>query len=122
MFTITHFRSEFIHQGQATILPRTTMTQFFFVILALLIGVALFGLPLWFAPILIVLGYCMGIVYHGEIVLKRLLAYLIVRGRDMTGQPRIINIQQEWDTVRQLAERQDSQVLFPATVMLEERR
>ena len=121
MFSITHFRSEFIHQGQATILPRTTMTQFFFVILALLIGVALLGLPLWCAPLLIVLGYSLGIVYHGELVLKRLVAYLLVRGREVAGQPRIVNVQQEWDAVRQLAERQEGQVLYPVTVLLEER-
>ncbi len=106
MFNVTHFRSEFIQQGQAAIIRKVTMTQFMFVIILTAIGVGLFNAPLWLSPLFIVAGYVAGYTYNGEIVLKRIVAYLIVRGRNLAGSPQIINIQGEWDTVRVRSEHQ----------------
>ena len=100
MITVTHFRSEFIHHGQAAILRKVTMTQFLFMIVLTVLAVGLFGMPFWLAPFLIALGYAAGYSYHGEIVLKRISAYVVVWLRSFTGRPRIINIQAEWDAVR----------------------
>ena len=41
MFSITHFRTEFIQQGQATILRRVTMTQFMYIIIASVVNMFL---------------------------------------------------------------------------------
>ena len=65
------------------------------------------------------LGYVAGYTYQGEIVIKRLTAYALVWLRSTIGQPRIVNVQAEWDTVRQQAERQQIHRLFPASVILE---
>lgn len=104
MFTVTHFRTEFIYQGQATILRKVTMTQFLFVIVAVLLGVGLFGAPWWLAPLFMIVGYVAGISYHGELLVRRLTAYLHVRGRDVVGSPRIVNLQTEPAKSAQLAQ------------------
>ncbi len=39
MFSVTHFRSEFIQQTQATILRKVTMTQFMLVVLFTAVGI-----------------------------------------------------------------------------------
>jgi hypothetical protein len=105
MFSVTHFRSEFVRQSQATILRKVTMTQFMLVIATSVIGVGLFGAPFWLAPAFILLGYVAGYEYNGEIVLRRVLAYATVWVRSATGRPRLVNVQAEWDSVRTIGER-----------------
>jgi hypothetical protein len=119
MFSVTHFRSEFIQQGQATIIRKVTMTQFMLVILLTAMGVGLFKAPFWLAPLFIAAGYVAGYSYNGEIVLKRALAYLIVWARNLAGSPQIVNVQAEWDGVRARAERQQVNGAFVATVVVE---
>ncbi len=97
MFSITHFRTEFIQQGQATILRRVTMTQFIFVIVTNVIGVGLFNLPLWAAPFLAALGYLAGYTHNGEILIRRVMAYVNTRLRELAGRPRIVNLQNSWE-------------------------
>ena len=60
MFSVTHFRSEFIHKDQATIIRKVTMTQFMLVIVLTAIGVGLFNAPFWLAPLFIAAGYTAG--------------------------------------------------------------
>lgn len=100
MFTVTHFRSEFVRQSQATILRKVTMTQFMLIIAAAVIGVGLFGAPFWLAPLFIALGYVAGHEYNGEIVLRRIVAYGLVWLRSATGRPRTVNMQAEWEESR----------------------
>lgn len=120
MFNVTHFRSEFIHQGQATIIRKVTMTQFMLVIILIGLGVGLFGAPFWLAPLFIIAGYVAGYTHNGEIVLKRVVAYLTVWGRNLAGSPQIVNIQADWDKVRLHAERQQIGGAFGATVVVEQ--
>lgn len=119
MFSVTHFRSEFIQQSQATIIRKVTMTQFMLVIIFTAVGVGLFGAPFWLAPLFIIAGYVAGYVHNGEIVLKRALAYVIVWGRNLAGTPQIVNVQAEWDSVRVRAERQQISGALAATVVVE---
>ena len=119
MFCVTHFRSEFIQQNQAAIIRKVTMTQFMLVIILTAIGVGLFEAPFWLAPVFIVAGYAAGYAHNGEIILKRVTAYLIVWVRNLVGAPQIINIQAEWDGVRVRAERQQISGAFAATVVVE---
>lgn len=97
MFTVTHFRSEFIHQGQATILRRVTMTQFLLALGLTTVGLGLFRVPFWLAPLFIAAGYAAGYNYHGDILLRRLLAILAVHLRQFLNAPRLVNVQTEWD-------------------------
>lgn len=120
MFSVTHFRSEFISQGQATIIRKVTMTQFMLVILLTAVGVGLFKAPFWLAPLFIIAGYTAGYTHNGEIVLKRFLAYLTVWGRNLVGSPQIVNIQAEWDKVRVRAEQQQIGGAFTATVVVDQ--
>ena len=105
MFTVTHFRSEFVRQSQATILRKVTMTQFMLIIAASVIGVGLFGAPFWLAPLFIALGYVAGHEHNGEIVLRRIVAYAMVWLRRTSGRPRLVNVQEAWDGVRAGGER-----------------
>ena len=100
MFTVTHFRSEFVRQSQATILRRVTMTQFMLVIVTAAIGVGLFGAPFWLAPAFMALGYVAGHQHQGEILLRRVLAYALVWARSAGGRPRLVDVQAEWDGAR----------------------
>lgn len=100
MFTVTHFRSEFVRQSQATILRKVTMTQFMLVLATTAIGVGLFGAPFWLAPVFMALGYVAGFEHKGEIVLRRVLAYAVVWARSAAGRPRLVNVQAEWDGLR----------------------
>lgn len=100
MFTVTHFRSEFIQQTQAAILRKVTMTQFMLVIVCLAVGHGLFSLPFWLAPLFMVAGYTAGYVHQGEILLKRLAASLTVWLRGLARAPRVINLAAEWDQAR----------------------
>lgn len=119
MFSVTHFRSEFIHKDQATIIRKVTMTQFMLVIILTAIGVGLFNAPFWLAPLFMVAGYVAGYTLNGEIVLKRVVAYAIVWVRHLAGAPQIVNVQAEWDSVRVRAERQQISGAFTATVVVE---
>ena len=119
MFSVTHFRSEFIHQGQAAIIRKVTMIQFLLIIILTALGVGLLNAPFWLAPIFILAGYAAGYSHNGEIVIKRLVAYLSVRVRNLMGAPQIVNIQADWDSVRLLAERQQISGAFAATVVVE---
>ncbi len=100
MFTVTHFRSEFVRQSQATILRKVTMTQFMLVIVTAALGIGLLGAPYWLAPLFIALGYVAGYEHNGEILVRRLVAYLLVWLRSLAGRPRLVNVQAEWDSVR----------------------
>jgi hypothetical protein len=86
MFTVTHFRSEFIRQSQATILRKVTMTQFMLVVIFLAVGLGLLKAPFWLAPLFMAAGYVAGYVHRGEILFKRLAAYAIVWGRNLAGR------------------------------------
>ena len=105
MFTVTHFRSEFVRQSQATILRKVTMTQFMLVIVASAIGIGLFGAPYWLAPLFMALGYVAGYEYNGEILLRRVLAYAVVWTRSAAGRPRLVNVQAQWEHARANGER-----------------
>lgn len=100
MFTVTHFRSEFIQQSQATIIRKVTMTQFMLIIILTAIGVGLFNAPFWAAPLFILTGYLAGYTHNGEPLLKRAAAYSFVWGRHLLGSPRIVNVQAEWERNR----------------------
>jgi hypothetical protein len=119
MSSVTHFRSEFIQQGQATIIRKVTMTQFMLVIIFTAIGVGLFNSPFWLSPVFIVAGYTAGYTYNGEIVLKRVVAYLAVWVRTLVGTPQIVNVQDEWDMVRIQIERQQISSVFPVAIVME---
>lgn len=119
MFSVTHFRSEFIQHGQATIIRKVTMTQFMLMIALTTIGVGLFSAPFWLSPIFLGAGYVAGYTYNGEIVLKRGVAYFSVWVRNLVGAPQIVNVQAEWDNVRVHAERQQISGAFAATVVVE---
>lgn len=119
MFSVTHFRSEFIQQGQATIIRKVTMAQFMLVIIFTAIGVGVFNAPFWLSPVFIVVGYTAGYVHNGEIVLKRLVAYLAVWVRNLVGTPQIVNVQDEWDSVRIQMERQQISNVFPTAIVVE---
>ncbi len=119
MFSVTHFRSEFIQQTQATILRKVTMTQFMLVVLFTAVGIGLFKVPFWLAPLFMVVGYAAGYVHQGEILLKRLIAYTAVWIRHLFDAPRIVNVQAEWDSIRVRAEKQQINGAFAATVVIE---
>ncbi len=119
MFSVTHFRSEFIYQGTATIIRKVTMVQFMLVMVLTGTGVGIFNAPLWMAPFFIITGYVAGYNHNGEVVLKRLAAYLIVWVRQFIGMPQIVNVQAEWDTVRGRAEQQQIRGALTATVIVE---
>ncbi|MCP5345225.1 MAG: hypothetical protein H7A05_11445 [Pseudomonadales bacterium] len=96
----THFRTEFVRQSKAAIMRRVTMTQFMFVIIALAVGLGLFNAPWWTAPFFIIAGYIAGYDLRGEMVLKRLWAYARVQTRLTFRQPRLVNIEAEWEKLR----------------------
>lgn len=108
MFTVTHFRSEFIRQSQATIVRKVTMVQFMLIMLFTAVGVGVFSAPFWLAPLFIMAGYVAGYNRHGEIILKRVAAYLAVWLRHLVDMPQIVNIQAEWDHLRVHSERQQT--------------
>lgn len=119
MFSVTHFRSEFIKQGQATIMRKVTMTQFLLVMVLTAVGIGLLKAPFWLAPLFIIAGYAAGYAYNGEIAIKRIVAYLTVWLRTLLGMPQIVNVQAEWESVRVRAEQQQISGAFTATVMVD---
>ncbi len=119
MYSVTHFRSEFIQHNQAAIIRKVTMVQFMLVMVLTAIGVGLFNAPLWLTPLFIIAGYVAGHTHNGELLIKRLVAYIVVWLRNLVGAPRIINVQAEWDGVRARAERQQIGGALTATVIVE---
>lgn len=119
MVSITHFRSEFVRQNQAHILPKVTFTQFVLILSLTSLGVGLLQVPFWLAPLFIAVGAVAGYNHNGEILVKRLLAYAIVWLRHLVGLPQVINVQAEWDGVRLRAERQQIRGAVAATVTVE---
>jgi hypothetical protein len=117
MFSVTHFRSEFIRQNQADIVRKVTMTQFMLVIILLAIGVGVFSAPFWLSPLFAAAGYVAGYNHNGEFVWKRVRARLIVLFRTQTDSPQIINLQAEWDRVRTEAQRQQRNGMYPTTII-----
>ena len=97
MFSVTHFRSEFIRQSQATIIRKVTMTQFMLIVIVTATAVGLLRAPFWLSPVFMMVGYSVGYQYRGEIVLKRVIAYLTVWIRQFAGTPRLVNLQAEWE-------------------------
>ncbi len=95
----TQFRTEFVRQSQATIMPRVTMTQFIFVIVALVAGIGLLGLPWWLAPLFVAAGYLAAYEHRGEMLYKRTLATATVQLRHLAGRPRLVNLQSRWETM-----------------------
>ena len=96
----THFRTEFVRQSKASIMPRVTMTQFMSVIVTLVVGIGLFSLPWWLAPLLIAAAYVAAYDLRGEMVCLRLLAYGQVKARQVLGQPRVVNVESQWEALR----------------------
>jgi hypothetical protein len=119
MYFVTHFRTEFIHQGQAYIIRKVTMTQFMLVIALTALGVGLFSAPFWLAPLFIIAGYIAGYTYNGEVLARRIIAYLAVRGRTLAGSPQIVNIQAEWEDARLVVEKRQIRTAVPAMVVVE---
>lgn len=119
MFSVTHFRSEFIRQNQADIIRKVTMTQFMLVIILVAIPVGVFNVPYWLAPLFAVAGYVAGYNHNGEFVWKRALARLIVWFRTQSDSPQIVNVQAEWDNIRAQAQRQRTGGLFPTTIVMD---
>jgi hypothetical protein len=79
---------------------RVTMTQFMFVIGALVVGIGMIGLPWWTAPFLIAAAYVAGYDLRGEMVILRLAAAVQVRARQLAGQPRVVNVESQWEALR----------------------
>ncbi len=119
MFTVTHFRTEFIQQNQAAILRKITMTQFMLMITVTAVAIGLFNAPFWLAPVFIVAGYLAGYIHQGEILLKRWIAYLTVWLRLTAGSPHIVNLQAEWDVAYAKTEREQPERSWLATVTVE---
>ncbi len=116
MFQVTHFRSEFVQQTQATILRKVTMTQFMLIIIFMAMGLGLFGAPFWLAPLFMAAGYVAGYVHRGEILLKRTIAYATVWARNLVRAPRVVNVHAEWEHFRVQAERRQIGEVFPTTL------
>ena len=106
MFDVTHFRSEFVRQRDATIVRKVTMTQFMLAITFAAVGVGFLGALLpagafWLAPLFVALGYTAGYPHQGEILLRRWLATLAVWGRHAAARPRLVNVQAEWEAAQE---------------------
>lgn len=105
MYNVTHFATEFIKQGQATIAPRLTMIQFMLIMFFFGLGNMLLGLPMWTAPIFIILGYIAGYYHNGEVFYKRAVAYGRVWLRQQMGNPATLTLQSPWDEAQMKADR-----------------
>ena len=97
------FRTEFIRQSDATILPKVTMRQFFMLVGFPAMGVFFFGIPIWFTPFLALLGWIAGFNHNGETILWRVVAFCNVWGRTTLAVPRTVNIQAAWDQAQKAA-------------------
>lgn len=93
------FKTEFIRQSQATLIPKVTMQQFLAMLAFAVMGIGLLHLPAWSTPIFLILGWTAGYYYNGELVIKRAWAYLRVSLRRLLERQQIVDIQAEWDAV-----------------------
>ena len=94
------FKTEFIRQSQATLIPKVTMHQFLSMLAFSVIGIGLFNLPSWSTPFFLILGWTAGYYYNGELVVKRAWAYLRVWLRQLLERQQIVDIQAEWDAAQ----------------------
>jgi hypothetical protein len=100
MHGVPQYKTEFIRQSQATIVPKVTMQQFLAMLAFSAIGIGLFNLPSWSTPFFLILGWFAGYYYNGELVIKRIWAYSRVRLRQILERQQIVDIQSEWDAVQ----------------------
>ncbi len=98
MLTIKQYKTEFVTQAEATILPRVTMTQFMMVIVCAVIFFGGLHIPMWLSPLPLILGYLAGYRHNGELVVKRVRAYVSIFLHQQTGRPRRVNLQSHWDS------------------------
>lgn len=98
MLIVKQYKTEFVTQAEATILPRVTMTQFMLVIVCAVIFFGGWHIPMWLSPLPMILGYVAGYRHNGELVIKRVCAYVSIFLRQQTGRPRRINLQSQWDS------------------------
>ncbi|MCP4424615.1 MAG: hypothetical protein GY803_09000 [Chloroflexi bacterium] len=96
----TQYKTEFIRQSQATIVPKVTMHQFLSMLAFSVIGIGLFNLPSWSTPFFLIMGWAAGYYYNGELVIKRAWAYLRVSLRQLLERQQIVDIQAEWDAAQ----------------------
>ncbi len=96
MFRSTQFQAEFCTQSQATIVPRVTMTQFFLMILGAGAGAVVFNLPGYLIPIPVILGYIAGYTHNGELMFKRLRAWITVWGRQLLQRQINVSLEGQW--------------------------
>lgn len=96
----THFRTEFVRRSKASIMHRVTMTQFMFVVGALVVGIGMLSLPWWAAPFLIAVAYVAGYELRGEMVIIRLGMYGQAWARQLLGRPRLTSVAAGWEALR----------------------
>lgn len=104
--TAKQFKTEFVTQAEATILPKVTMTQFMLVIACCVLFFGLLNIPVWLSPLPLIFGYVAGYRHNGELVFKRIFAFLIIFIRQQTARPRRLNLQLAWDSYEVKAMRQ----------------
>ncbi|MCP4358150.1 MAG: hypothetical protein GY796_09075 [Chloroflexi bacterium] len=107
MITVKQYKTEFVTQAEAAILPRVTMTQFMMVIACAAFFFGVLRIPLWLSPLPLVLGYASGYRHHGELSIKRLWVYVAIFLRQQLGRPRRLNLQHQWDSHEMKALRQE---------------
>jgi hypothetical protein len=91
------FKTEFITQAEATIIPKVTMTQFMIVIACCVFFFGFLHIPMWLSPLPLILGYVVGYRQNGELIFKRILAFITIFVRQHTSRPRHLNLQTQWD-------------------------
>jgi hypothetical protein len=119
-FSCNHFRTEFVRQSEANVLRKLTMTQFMGILIACGIGLMILKASIWTAPVWIALGYVLAYNHNGEFVFMRLVAYAGVWLRLAAARPRIINVQEQWNTARLEAQAQMFSTTIPAAVTIED--
>ena len=99
MFSSIQFKTEFCTQAQATIMPRVTMTQFFLMILGVGACALVFNFPGYLLPIPVIGGYIAGYYHNGELVIKRLRAWVTVWVRQLMQQQTEVTLGSQWNSV-----------------------
>lgn len=107
MLRVKQYKTEFVTQAEATILPRVTMIQFMLVIVCAVFFFGALNIPVWLSPLPLVLGYVAGYRHNGELVIKRVRAYVAIFLRGQLGRPRRLNLQHQWDSHEVKALRQE---------------
>lgn len=100
MFTSVQFKTEFCTQAQATIVPRVTMTQFLLMILSAGGGAMILNLPGFLIPIPVILAYIAGYFHNGELVIKRVKAWITVWFLQLINQQTQIKLENQWKQVK----------------------